>query len=197
MKEYGSTWRTRGIFGVSSALALPYVHFLTSIPEADGRPNDGGSESFLFTCSSYSGPIAYCRFLRRSNTCSTSQVMIIPLPLPTLSVMVPPSRIVLGGLTQSFYPVETNGPADAKTRLDDDELIAEMATLTIAAHDTTSVTLSFALYKLVRHPEYQERMYREIGATRANITAHGGTEFTTEDLDSLTLSGQCHQGERY
>ena len=102
--------------------------------------------------------------------------------------MVPPSRTVLRGFTQSFYPVETNEPADAKTRLDDDELIAEIATLTIATHDTTSVTLSFALYELARHPEYQERMYQEIGATRANVIARRGTEFTTEDLYSLTSS---------
>ena len=49
MKEYGSTWRTRGVFGVSPALALPYVQFLTSTPWADGRPNDGGSEGISLT----------------------------------------------------------------------------------------------------------------------------------------------------
>ena len=63
-----------------------------------------------------------------------------------------------------------------------------MATLTIAAHDTTSATLSFVLYELARHPEYQERMRQEIRAARAKVIARGGTEFTIEDLDSLTLS---------
>ena len=86
------------------------------------------------------------------------------------------------------YPVKANSSADAKTRLDNEELIAEMATLTIAGHETTASTLSFALYELAKHPEYQERMRQEIRAARAKVMARGGTEFTTEDLDSLTLS---------
>ena len=86
------------------------------------------------------------------------------------------------------YPVKANSSADAKTRLDDEELIAEMATLTIAGHETTAASLSFTLYELARHPEYQERMRQEIRVARARVTARGGAEFTTEDLDSLTLS---------
>ncbi len=72
--------------------------------------------------------------------------------------------------------------------MDDEELIAEMSTLTVAGHETTAATLSFALYELARHPEYQERMRQEIRAARAKVMARGGGEFTTEDLDSLTLS---------
>ena len=86
------------------------------------------------------------------------------------------------------YPVKANSSADAKTRLDDEELIAEMATLTIAGHETTAASLSFTLYELARHPEYQERMRQEIRVARAKVMARGGSEFTTEDLDSLTLS---------
>ena len=64
-----------------------------------------------------------------------------------------------------------------------------MATLTVAGHDTTASTLSFALWELARHPEYQERMRQEIRAARAKVAARGGSsEFTMEDLDSLTLS---------
>ena len=63
-----------------------------------------------------------------------------------------------------------------------------MGTLTIAGHETTAASLSFTLYELARHPEYQERMRQEIRAARAKVTARGGSEFTTEDLDSLTLS---------
>ncbi|KAM5543945.1 hypothetical protein V8D89_002562 [Ganoderma adspersum] len=84
--------------------------------------------------------------------------------------------------------IKANSSADAKTRLDDEELISEMATLTVAGHDTTAATLSFALWELARHPEYQERMRQEIRAARAKVAARGGSEFTTEDLDSLTLS---------
>ncbi|KAM5543943.1 hypothetical protein V8D89_002560 [Ganoderma adspersum] len=84
--------------------------------------------------------------------------------------------------------IKANSSADAKTRLDNEEFIAEMATLTIAGHETTASTLSFALYELARHPEYQERMRQEIRVARAKVMSRGGTEFTTEDLDSLTLS---------
>ena len=63
-----------------------------------------------------------------------------------------------------------------------------MATLTIAGHETTASTLSFALYELAKHPEYQERMRQEIRVARAKVMARGGSEFTIEDLDSLTLS---------
>nr|VWO99056.1 FAD-binding FR-type domain-containing protein [Ganoderma boninense] len=63
--------------------------------------------------------------------------------------------------------IKANSSADAKTRLDDAELIAEMATLTIAGHETTASTLS---------------------AARGKVMERGGTEFTTEDLDSLTLT---------
>ena len=72
--------------------------------------------------------------------------------------------------------------------MDNEELIAEMATLTIAGHETTASTLSFALYELAKHPEYQERMRQEIRVARAKVMARGGSEFTIEDLDSLTLS---------
>ncbi|PIL27010.1 cytochrome P450 [Ganoderma sinense ZZ0214-1] len=83
--------------------------------------------------------------------------------------------------------IKANASADANTRLDDEELIAEMFTLTLAGHETTSTTLSFVLYELARHPAYQARMREEIRAARARVIARGGGEFTTEDLDVLTL----------
>ncbi len=63
-----------------------------------------------------------------------------------------------------------------------------MYSLTLAGHETTSATLSFLLYELARHPKYQERMRMEIRDARARVIARGGSEFKTEDLDSLTLS---------
>ena len=66
--------------------------------------------------------------------------------------------------------------------------MAEMFTLTLAGHETTSSTLTFLFYELSRHPEYQARMREEIRGLRARVTARGGNEFTIEDLDSLTLT---------
>ncbi|PIL34049.1 cytochrome P450 [Ganoderma sinense ZZ0214-1] len=84
--------------------------------------------------------------------------------------------------------IKANSSEDPKSRLDDEEIIAEMFTLTLAGHETTSNTLSFLLYELSRHQEYQARMRTEIRGVRARITARGGNEFTIEDLESLTLT---------
>nr|VWO99059.1 Cytochrome P450 monooxygenase AKT7 (EC (AK-toxin biosynthesis protein 7) [Ganoderma boninense] len=48
--------------------------------------------------------------------------------------------------------IKANSSADASTRLDDEELIAEMFTLTAAGNETTSKTIAFALYELARTP---------------------------------------------
>ena len=72
--------------------------------------------------------------------------------------------------------------------MNDEEIIAEMFTLTLAGHDTTSSTLTFLLYELSRHQEYQTRMREEIRSVRARVTARGASEFTIEDLESLTLT---------
>ncbi|KAM5543148.1 hypothetical protein V8D89_003022 [Ganoderma adspersum] len=84
--------------------------------------------------------------------------------------------------------IKANSSEDPKSRLDDEEIIAEMFTLTLAGHETTSSTLSFLLYELSRNQEYQVRMRDEIRSVRARITARGGNEFTIEDLESLTLT---------
>ncbi|KAI0745004.1 cytochrome P450 [Earliella scabrosa] len=84
--------------------------------------------------------------------------------------------------------VKANASGDAKTRLSDAELMAEMFTLTAAGHETTGTTLTFLAYELARHPEYQDRMRDEILATRARVEARGDPEFTMDDLDSLTLT---------
>ncbi len=66
--------------------------------------------------------------------------------------------------------------------------MAEMYTLTLAGHETTSSTLTFLTYELARHPDYQVRMRREIQDRRALVAARGDTDFTMEDLDSLPLT---------
>lgn len=65
--------------------------------------------------------------------------------------------------------------------------MAEMFTLTLAGHETTSTTLTFLLYELARNPEYQTRMREEVQQARARVRARGDTNFTMEDLDSMTL----------
>ena len=91
-------------------------------------------------------------------------------------------------LTRLHVAVKANLTADPKTRLSDAELMAELFTLTLAGHETTSSSLTFLTYELARHPEYQARMRKEIQERRALIISRGDTDFTIEDLDSLTLT---------
>ncbi|KAI0633729.1 PAH-inducible cytochrome P450 monooxygenase PC-PAH 4 [Trametes polyzona] len=83
--------------------------------------------------------------------------------------------------------IKANASSDAKGRLDDEELMAEMFTLTLAGHETSAGTFSFLLYELARHPEYQSRMRQEIREARARLRERGGADFTTEDLDKMPL----------
>ncbi|KAI0644553.1 PAH-inducible cytochrome P450 monooxygenase PC-PAH 4 [Trametes meyenii] len=81
--------------------------------------------------------------------------------------------------------IKANASSDAKTRLNDDELLAEMFTLTLAGHETTSAAVTFLLYELARHPEYQARLRQEVREARARLNARGDTDFTIEDLDGI------------
>ncbi|KAI0633710.1 PAH-inducible cytochrome P450 monooxygenase PC-PAH 4 [Trametes polyzona] len=83
--------------------------------------------------------------------------------------------------------VKANNSSDAKTRLDDEEIMAEMYTLTLAGHETTAGTFTFLLYELARHPEYQARMRQEIKDARARVVERGGMDLTMEDLDNMPV----------
>ncbi|OSD01334.1 PAH-inducible cytochrome P450 monooxygenase PC-PAH 4 [Trametes coccinea BRFM310] len=83
--------------------------------------------------------------------------------------------------------LKANASSDEKTRLTEEEILAQMYTLTLAGHETTATTLSFLLYELARHPEYQARMRQEILEARAQASARGKSDFTWEELDGMTL----------
>ncbi|KAI0644555.1 PAH-inducible cytochrome P450 monooxygenase PC-PAH 4 [Trametes meyenii] len=81
--------------------------------------------------------------------------------------------------------IKANASTDAKMRLNDEELLAEMFTLTIAGHETTSMALAFLLYELARHPKYQDRLRKDIREARARANARGDSDLTIEDLDGI------------
>ncbi|KAL7281118.1 hypothetical protein ACG7TL_004426 [Trametes sanguinea] len=83
--------------------------------------------------------------------------------------------------------IRANDSSDEKTKLTEDEILAQMYTLTLAGHETTASTVSFLLYELAKHPEYQDRMRREIMEARGRVAARGDAGFTAEDLDGMTL----------
>ena len=48
--------------------------------------------------------------------------------------------------------------------LSDDEICSELVLFMLAGHDTTSTTLSYALWALGHHPDIQEQVYAEVAA---------------------------------
>ena len=63
--------------------------------------------------------------------------------------------------------------------------MSSFRTLFLAGHETTANTVSWALYELSRHPEFQTKVREEIRATRAHAAQRGDTELTVPDLDSM------------
>ncbi|KAK0489455.1 cytochrome P450 [Armillaria novae-zelandiae] len=81
--------------------------------------------------------------------------------------------------------VKANASENAKTRLPEDELLAQMNTIILAGHETTSNTLCFGLLEFCKRPEIQQNLRREIHSTERTIRNNGRTEFTSTDLDSM------------
>lgn len=83
--------------------------------------------------------------------------------------------------------MRANASEDVRTRLGEDEVLAQMAHLTFAAQETTSGTISWILYELARHPEYQTRIREEVREARARVDERGDSDFTLEDLDGMKM----------
>lgn len=66
-----------------------------------------------------------------------------------------------------------------------------MATLVLAGHVTTSNTLSWMLYELANHQEYQTKMREEIAAARTRLNERGAQDFSVEDIESMPLVSSC------
>ncbi|MFC0037519.1 cytochrome P450 [Actinomadura rayongensis] len=64
-------------------------------------------------------------------------------------------------------------------RFTDDDVVNHMIFALMAAHDTTTITLTTMAYYLAKHPEWQERL-------RDESLALGKPELAFEDLDRLT-----------
>ncbi|KAH7925349.1 cytochrome P450 [Leucogyrophana mollusca] len=84
--------------------------------------------------------------------------------------------------------VQSNLSEDAETRLSEVEMLSQIATLLIAAHDSIANTLAWLLYELARHPEDQQKIRDEIIATRARIEARHSDDFTPADLDAMIFT---------
>jgi cytochrome P450 len=65
--------------------------------------------------------------------------------------------------------------------LTDDEICDELALFMLAGHDTTSTTLTYALWALGHHPQIQDQV-------RAEVAALGDRPLTTDDVPQLGLT---------
>ncbi|KAI0794698.1 cytochrome P450 [Fomes fomentarius] len=83
--------------------------------------------------------------------------------------------------------IKANASENEQTRLGEDEVIAQMANLTVAGQETTSGAISWLLWELAQRPEYQARVRAEIRAARAQTVARGDVDFTLEDLDGMKV----------
>ena len=64
-------------------------------------------------------------------------------------------------------------------------MVSQMATLTLAGHETTANTITWLLYELATHPDYQQKLRDEIAAKRAELNEHGDADFSMDDLESM------------
>jgi len=81
--------------------------------------------------------------------------------------------------------VKANMDAEAKNKMTEDEMLAQMCTILFAGHETTSNSLSWILLELARHPEMQSRLRAEIRKTDAAARARGDAQLTMADFEAM------------
>ncbi|KAF7430178.1 hypothetical protein PC9H_005878 [Pleurotus ostreatus] len=83
---------------------------------------------------------------------------------------------------------------DPKKKMDEDEVLSQMATVILAGHDTTAASIAWILYELAKRPEEQAKVWEEIAHVRS--LNHG--ELTPADYDSMPfLNAIIKEGLRY
>jgi len=80
--------------------------------------------------------------------------------------------------TSDFFSEFCHAESEQGEKFTDQEIIDHMIFLMMAAHDTTTSTLTTMMYLLARHPEWQERL-------REQARAVGKKELDQDDLDRL------------
>jgi cytochrome P450 len=84
--------------------------------------------------------------------------------------------------TPDFFSAFCHAVSESGERYTDPEIVDHMAFLMMAAHDTTTSTLTTMIYALGKEPQWQERL-------REQSRALGKTGITFDDLEKLELIG--------
>ncbi|CAK1542418.1 unnamed protein product [Leptosia nina] len=84
--------------------------------------------------------------------------------------------------------------SDGKTVFSDDLIISQAAIFLQAGFDTSAITMSFVIYELAHHPDYQERLYKELLEAKE---ASNGDEIDSQKLSELSyLNAVLKETER-
>lgn len=86
--------------------------------------------------------------------------------------------------TPDFFSQFCHSVSDSGERFTDDEIIDHMAFLMMAAHDTTTSTLSTLIYALAKNPRWQERVRQEAWDFHKDMLAF-------DDLANATVTELC------
>ncbi|KAG1751043.1 cytochrome P450 [Suillus lakei] len=168
-----------------SALAHSYRNIMTDV---FGSPSDG--QIFFQGISKYIPPQILKYFgemgknpriarMRETGNIATSVAKELVQDKAEMLLQGKGSRDVFSLL------VKANMDTDAKAKLTEEELFAQMRTILLAGHETTANTVSWALLELARHPEMQSRLRAEIWETEDAIQVRGDVNFTIADFDAM------------
>ncbi|SJL09876.1 uncharacterized protein ARMOST_13257 [Armillaria ostoyae] len=91
---------------------------------------------------------------------------------------------LIDGKSNKDIMIKANASQNPETRLSEQELLAQMITIIMAGHETTSNSLSWALLELAKHPEIQSKLRDEIRAMEPLVLSRGGS-FTATDFDNM------------
>jgi hypothetical protein len=101
----------------------------------------------------------------------------------------------------TLLQVKANASEDVKTRLNEEEIHAQMRfvfsfvvvltlfiecrTIVLAGHETTANSLSWTLLELSKHPHIQQKLRTEIRAKEREIHKRGDSIFSAADFESM------------
>ncbi|VDC07112.1 unnamed protein product [Peniophora sp. CBMAI 1063] len=83
--------------------------------------------------------------------------------------------------------LRANESEESRLKLSDSEVVDQISVLLLAGHDTTALSLTWWLWELSKHPEWQSRVREEVRAVRRNLTERGDGEFSIGDLEGMSV----------
>ncbi|KAM4699935.1 ultra-long-chain fatty acid omega-hydroxylase-like isoform 2-T2 [Discoglossus pictus] len=92
------------------------------------------------------------------------------------------------GKTQDFIDILLLSKDEEGNQLSDEEMRDEVDTFMFEGHDTTASGLSWILYNMARHPEYQEKCREEI---REVLRGKDNAHLDWDDLSQLPFTTMC------